>query len=169
MTSGSGEIALQRAGPSDVATLTDLARQHWIPAFSSIFTPEELEHLFRGMYAPAKLRCWLSKPENHYFIVMLHGAAVGYCAIRFTEPYALLDKLYVSAAEQRKGLGTHCLAQMATLATESGARGLELYVNRRNKKAIEFYLARGFEVVATSDRPAGHTYVYDDYIMRLSF
>jgi ribosomal protein S18 acetylase RimI-like enzyme len=58
------------------------------------------------------------------------------------------------------------LAQLRERLAGSGARTLELRVNRHNAAAIGFYRKNGFTAFADDCREIGGGYVMDDYLMR---
>ncbi len=126
---------IRRAGLSDAAALAALhraVRAACLPYLPDLHTPEEDLRFFRD-HVLADCTVWVVGEES---------AIGGFCAVR----PGWMDHLYVDTARQGTGIGSALLARAM-----QGADHLRLYVFQRNTRAIRFYEARGFRLVARTD------------------
>jgi GNAT superfamily N-acetyltransferase len=117
------------------------------------------------MYNEAKLLSWLSAPENHLYIVNYQNEPKGYLGLSYEPDRLWLDKIYIHPKLQGRGLGAAVLSRVERMATDANISRVALRVNRRNEKAIAFYLRKGFTIDGEADFPAPGGYIYDDYLM----
>ena len=94
----------------------------------------------------AAVHAWMRDtllPKAEVWIADIDGRPAGYLALVDD----LLDHLYVEPAHQRHGVGSLLLAKAKALRPG----GLRLYAFQRNRRACDFYEARGFVPVTLSD------------------
>lgn len=159
--------ALRAALLSEIPSLIELSKDIWIPAFTPLFTLEEVTALHSGMYAPEVLESWMAQPGHHmYFIDAADGSErIGYLAVALEAERLKLDKIYVHHRLQGQGIGRWAMKKVIQMALEAQLPEVYLRVNRGNEKAIRFYQKLGFEIEAEVDFPAPNGYVYADYLM----
>jgi ribosomal protein S18 acetylase RimI-like enzyme len=159
------KLTYRRASVEDLPLLYRLAREIWIPAFAPLFTNDQLEALYRGMYNDEILTEWLSTEGNELYFIYQDDRAIGYTAIEKHEGFLKLDKIYIHQDLQGGGLGSEAMGFIEGLAADSGLKEIRLRVNRGNDLAIKFYRKRGYEVVDSIDFPGPDGYRYEDYWM----
>jgi GNAT superfamily N-acetyltransferase len=127
---------LRRARPSDataVATLHLAARRRAMPYLPELRSDDEVRVWTRETLLP-KAEVWIAE---------IAGEPVGYLALVDD----ILDHLYVAPDHQGRGVGSMLLAKAKALRPA----GLQLYAFQRNRRARDFYEARGFAPVRFSD------------------
>jgi GNAT superfamily N-acetyltransferase len=127
---------LRRARPADataVATLHGAARPHAMPYLPELRSDDEVRVWTRETLLP-KAEVWIAE---------IAGEPVGYLALVDD----ILDHLYVAPDHQGRGVGSMLLAKAKALRPA----GLQLYAFQRNRRARDFYEARGFAPVRFSD------------------
>lgn len=87
----------------------------------------------------AVLRAWMGDtllPKAEVWVAEIDGEPAGYLALVDD----LLDHLYVGPEHQRQGVGSMLMAKAKAHRPE----GLRLFAFQRNRRACDFYEARGF-------------------------
>jgi putative acetyltransferase len=121
----------QRADAPTIARVYEAARTHSLPYLPVLHSPAEDEAYFTKVV------------ETEAVTVSVHNEAiVGFIARDDDE----IDHLYVRPDHHGRGHGTALL----TIAQSTRDR-LELWVFQRNARAIAFYEAHGFAIVASTD------------------
>jgi GNAT superfamily N-acetyltransferase len=130
------DASLRRAVPSDAAAIAALhlaARRHAMP-------------WLRELYSDEQVRTWTRDtllPKAEVLVAEIADRPVGYMALVDD----ILDDLYVGPGYQGQGVGSLLLDRAKALRPA----GLRLYAFQRNRRARDFYEARGFVPVRLSD------------------
>ena len=82
--------------------------------------------------------------EETVFVAELDGAPAGYVAVERVEEAMRVDQLFVSPEHEAEGLGRQLLEHAEGYAISEGALALQVVVSRGDRRALEFYLGRGF-------------------------
>lgn len=108
--------------------------------------------------------------QGHVFIIaMEEGQDIGFASYHRMEPagdVVKLQKLYLRPDLQGTGLGRFLVNEVISQARETGAKSLQLNVNRFNK-AKGFYEKLGFAVKEQVDIPIGERYYMNDFVMEM--
>lgn len=154
-------IRMMDAG--DIAAVSQLAARIWRAHYPGIISHEQIEHMLTRMYAPQVLskqrqqghECWLIEKE---------AALVGFAGIEpiGAEKY-FLHKFYIDQDRAGSGLGK---ILMRHVLAHYQPRELQLHVNRKNFKAINFYFAFGFVIDSLIVTDIGQGFVMDDFRMK---
>jgi GNAT superfamily N-acetyltransferase len=127
---------LRRARPPDAAAIAALhlaARREAMPYLPALHGDEEVRAWMRDTLLP-RAEVWVAEIAEE---------PVGYLALVDD----ILDHLYVGPAHQGQGIGSLLLAKAKAIRPA----GLRLYAFQRNRRARDFYEARGFTPAAFSD------------------
>jgi diamine N-acetyltransferase len=161
------DVSLIEVAAEEVGAVAEMASRIWPVAYGAILPPGQIEFMLAKMYAPARL---LQDREEGVDLLWIHigGERTGFLAAGPVAPDGAcpLHKLYLLPGSQRGGIGSLALARLCERLAGSGARRLELRVNRHNAPAIAFYRKNGFFIHAEDCREIGGGYVMDDYLMR---
>jgi GNAT superfamily N-acetyltransferase len=78
------------------------------------------------------------------FVADLEGSPAGYVALRPTGDAVCIDQLFVSPEHEAEGIGRQLLEWAEGYAISERAARLEVVVEAENRRALDFYRARGF-------------------------
>jgi ribosomal protein S18 acetylase RimI-like enzyme len=156
-------IEYKIAGKNDIKLIYRLAESIWKEHYVTIITMEQIDYMLGNMYSAESLAKQMD--EGHVFtLVYDNGVPVGYISISTNDGRNyFLHKFYILMNEQRKGLGTELIRYISS--TLGDADSIELTVNRRNYKAINFYFKNGFVIKDVADFDIGNGYYMNDFIM----
>jgi ribosomal protein S18 acetylase RimI-like enzyme len=156
--------------PVSVADATAIAElslrifhQCYLP---DVLTQDEVEYFWSRVYSPEVLAERIAGGGTFEWVV-LDGVRAGFLAFR-AEPdqYCLrLEKLYLLPELQGRGLGASALARVKAAAQRMGLDVIQLYVFRKNQRAIRAYQRSGFVVERAEVTECSNGFRYDDYLM----
>ena len=124
-------------------------------------------------YDRDKLLGELRDGHEQFFFLYADGKLAGYLKLNEAPSQSdvndgaslEIERIYVSAAFQGKGLGSFLMEQAVCMAKERGKQYVWLGVWERNEKALRFYRSNGFYAIGK------HSFIMGDdrqtdYIMR---
>lgn len=150
-------LQIRRATPEDLPELMRISRQTFHDSFADFNTMEDMELYLSQAFTTEQLGRELSNPESAFFFAVLDGTVAGYMKTntgraqsdeRFPEALQL-ERIYLSASCQGKGIGQRLLDEAIRMAKEGGHDQLWLSVWERNPGAIRFYGRNGFRAFDT--------------------
>lgn len=161
-------VHIRRATADDIPIIQHLAYKIWPATYSSILSHEQLQYMLTLMYNTAALTKQM-QTDYVFFIAQYNEIHCGFAAVHEeTTAVFKLDKLYVLPEYQQNKIGSALLQKVVQYAQKHKAQALQLQVNRQNKKAIEFYKRKEFEILYEADFPIGNNFFMNDYVMSLS-
>jgi len=156
-------INYKKASANDIPVISGLADRIWRKHYPDIISVAQIEYMLKNMYSEADLLKQMN--EGHEFTLVYNdNKTVGYSSTstKNNKNY-FLHKFYVETENHRKGIGSqlfdHILKQLNTPQT------IELTVNRKNYKAINFYFKKGFVIKEVADFVIGSGYFMNDFVM----
>jgi ribosomal protein S18 acetylase RimI-like enzyme len=157
-----------KANAADCALIRRIAEQIWAPTYSHLMSPEQLEYMFEMMYSVANLERAMTTGGQTFLIFYENSTPSGYISYETLGDHKYyLQKIYLLPSKQGEGKGREMfetfLSYLRELDPEAVRLGLN--VNRDNRRAIDFYLRNGFEIVSQRDKPIGGGYFMYDYIL----
>lgn len=162
-------ITLRVAGENDLLVIARIATKTYGPTYTAIIGQEQVDYMLGQFYTLAALKeqCLL----GHVFLIAQYqGKDVAFASYSVTDPENAiykLHKLYVLPEAHGQGLGRVLINEVRSKAIASGAKALELNVNRHNQ-AKAFYEKAGFKIKETVDIEIGNGFQMNDYVMSLS-
>ena len=152
----------------ELQTLEQLAHRIWHAHYPGIITVEQIDYMLDLGYDPAVLEHELA--EDTRIDVLMRGAdMIGFMAYGpILASNVKLHKCYLDVDAHGQGLGQQMLNHVAAASSDMGALTLSLQVNKENRKAIQAYERRGFEITQSVVDDIGNGFVMDDYIMTLN-
>jgi ribosomal protein S18 acetylase RimI-like enzyme len=156
------DIQFKIADKNDVATIHQLADSIWKKHYPSIISMEQIEYMLKKMYSEESLLAQMN--DGHQFtIVMVDGIPSGYISLsKKDNNQYFLHKFYVDVDKHRLGLGGKLFQHILSKIPQAA---IELTVNRKNYKAINFYFKNGFVIKEVADFDIGNGYVMNDFVM----
>ena len=154
---------------SDIAIINDLANCIWPRAYKDILSADQMEYMLDLIYSPSSLKKQLKDLHHKFIIVYEDKIPVGFASYSLkinTKDIFRLHKIYILQSQQGKGVGKFLLDKIIADITPSGAKFIELNVNRNNT-ALHFYKKLGFKIIAEEDIDIDNGYFMNDYVMEL--
>lgn len=150
--------------PQAIERVAALAAEVWPEAFAALLDPAQIDYMVERLQSAAAIAAEIDAGAA-YDLIRCDGRDAGYCAVRSdNDPHSMhLSKLYVLAPWRGRGVAAAVLDAVCARAAAGGAQRMTLHVNRRNARALRFYLKSGFEIAATRCEPIGADWVMDDY------
>jgi GNAT superfamily N-acetyltransferase len=152
---------------SQAQTLSDLAKQIYIPHYPYLWEPGGVEwYINEYAYPVEKITAELNDSNNLHYIAYLNEAPIGYLKMNinthtkgFDAISAMeLERIYIYQHCIQKGVGTKLLQFAIDLAKQYNKKELVLKAMDSAKAALAFYFKNGFEVVAPYHLPE-HVFV----------
>lgn len=129
-----------------------MGRSTYDEAFAQDNTAEDMQLYLDEAFSETRLSRELSNPNSSFYFAETGGVTAGYCKLNFgpaqTEPIEdaiELERIYVRAGFQGKGVGAAMMQRAITVARAEKVRYLWLGVWEKNPRAIAFYRNFGFE------------------------
>lgn len=162
-------INIQVACIDDLPVIQKLAYKTWPSAYLGILGQEQLDYMLEKIYSLSSLEHQFSVLQHRFIIVFDDQIPVGFASYsaHLNSSIFHLNKIYVLPDQQGKNLGKLMLDFVINDIKKSGAKALQLNVNRHNK-AIQFYERQGFQIIREEDIDIGSGYFMNDYVMELS-
>lgn len=135
------EIRLRRYGERDLPALAQLFYDTVHTVNAGDYDPQQLNAWAPGQIDAAR---WHETLEAHFSLVAEDGAGglLGFADL--DEAVGYLDRLYVHAAHQGKGVGAVLCTALETRACEAGCRAVTTHAS---VTARPFFEARGYRVL----------------------
>jgi ribosomal protein S18 acetylase RimI-like enzyme len=154
-----GQATLRPATIADAPALAALARDAFVAAFGSLYSPEDLAAFLSGHRSETAYRAKLADPHVRVELALLDGAPGAYALIVLGEAIGgrpdpqparpvFLSQLYCASHATGRGLGAKLMDRVLAEARAWGADAVQLSVYSENFGAQRFYQRYGFEHVA---------------------
>lgn len=148
-------------------TAFDLVSAIWPVCYKGIISQTQIYYMIPRMYSRETIAAE-SAAGTPYYIVKINGDPCGVISFDSrpdAEGVCVLHKIYLLPELWGRGIGGRLIARAADAARESGARSLQLNVNKSNARAVKAYKRAGFAVKAELTEDIGNGFVKDDYLM----
>lgn len=147
-------IRLTLCTPADLEGLRSLSISTFRDAFESQNDPDDFKYYLEKAFSQEQLLKELEHPEMQFYFAWSGNRLAGYCKLNsggaqteLQEPEGLeIERIYVDAAFQGKGVGALMIQEIEAMARKEGKRYLWLGVWQQNPGAIRFYERHGFEI-----------------------
>lgn len=158
------DLQIRPASFNDIPFIQDIAYKTWPVAYSKILSPEQLAYMLDLIYSTTALEKQMHD-NQHFLLAIKNYTSIGFAAFSLGNvDICKLQKLYVLPNIQKTGAGKTLLHTVEAMVKSSGAKRLQLNVNRQNK-ALTFYQANGFTILHEADIDIGNGFYMNDYIM----
>lgn len=147
------DLKIRKVRTEELEELILISRSTFSESFAAYNTEEDMAQYLAEAFSPEQLGSELSNPESDFYFSELDGTVVGYMKTntgssqsddRF--PDALqLERIYVLATHQGKGIGQTLMDEAIGMAREAGYNLVWLSVWEKNPDAIRFYGRNGFK------------------------
>jgi diamine N-acetyltransferase len=161
------EIKLSAATLNDANAIAALANEIWYEHYPSIITNEQIAYMLDLMYAPNKLIEQMNS-GCVFTLAYANNELVGYVSAQLQNNTQLfIHKFYVHAKVRGLKIGENLLKNLQT-QYYSHIHNINLVVNRKNYKAINFYFKQGFKIINAFDNDIGGGFEMNDFEMQLN-
>lgn len=162
-------ISFRKANSNDIDLIRQLTFKIWPQTYAAILTATQIEYMLDMMYSEASLKEQIEEKKHSFIIICHNEEPIGFASYSIKEPFGnfeyRLHKIYILPHIQGTGAGKKTIDFIINDITPSGAKFLELNVNRHNK-AKTFYEKLGFHVIKEEDNAIGDGFFMNDYVMR---
>ena len=147
-------IRLIPCGADDLRMLRELSISTFRDAFESQNDPEDFRYYLEKAFSPKQLRAEWEHPHTRFYFAWSPDQVAGYCKLNTETAQTELqeaggmeiERIYVTAAFQGRGVGRLMLEEIVGLARQAGKRYVWLGVWQKNEGAIRFYERHGFTI-----------------------
>ena len=168
------ERSLQPCDLNNFELLAMLARETFIASFAHLNNPEDFKHYMATAFSDNTLKEELLNPNSEFYIAYEKNEPVGYIKLNYGDAQTdirdpdscELERIYVAASWQGRGIGEWMLNQAKDLATSSAKSYMWLGVWEKNTSAIRFYEKHGFVKFGTHPYYIGSD-KQTDWLMRI--
>jgi len=155
-------IQIHLASKEQIPVIFQLAEEIWYDHYPSIVSLEQIEYMLKKFYSPQMLSELMNQGQMFY-LIFEDEKPLGYLAVtQTTKSNWFMNKFYIKTSHQIKGVGTDVLNIWGKMEMPET---LQLQVNRKNFKSINFYFKNGFKIKEVADFDIGSGFSMDDYIM----
>jgi ribosomal protein S18 acetylase RimI-like enzyme len=148
----------------EIDRLESLINEIWPEVFIPIIGREQVDYMLVH-YQGKDVIGGEIKSGVRYFFVEDSNRQIGYFAYSLEEDHLAVSKVYLKKEFRGLGLSSALFSHFEEIARAEKKGKILLHVNRNNKRAVEVYLHRGFEIVKTVDIPLGDRFFLNDYWM----
>ncbi len=158
------QIKIHEAKVEDAALISLLGRVTFTQSFGHLFRdPGDLQAYYDKTFSVPKIERSLSKANNIFWIALINRLPVGYAKLKLRSPTEFIEsddvcqlqKIYVLKDFLSKKIGHRLQETLLKRATESGSEKIWLSVLIENKRAVNFYLKGGYEIIGEHDFSIG--------------
>ena len=158
---------------SELALLREISIRTFEEAFGAQNNPSDLELFFAESRSMERFREEFKDPNSYFFFAEVEGVVAGYIKVNyegsqteeFDESSLELERIYVDASFQGKGVGHAMIEHFEQIGRDARVEMIWLGVWKKNPKAIEFYQRHGYEVFGEHNYLLG-TDLQSDYLMK---
>jgi GNAT superfamily N-acetyltransferase len=150
------------ATEKDIPLIAGMAARIWPVHYTPIIGSAQVDYMLKKLYSESSLREQFHKGQN-FFLIMNDGKPIGYIAVEGDGKQFFMHKFYMEVEEQGKGYGKKIFNELLKLFPQLNT--IELQVNRRNIKTVNFYFRVGFVIKEAKDFDIGGGYFMKDYVM----
>ncbi len=156
------KITYKKAENSDCRLIYDLALEIWNTHYVPIIGQQQVDYMLLTLYSENSLLKQMEEGQE-FTLIFSDGVAIGYFSLSRKGNVSFLHKFYIDSRQQSKGLGTEVMKEI--ISKSIGAFSIELTVNRKNFKTINFYFKNGFHIKSVEDFDIGEGYFMNDFVM----
>lgn len=159
-------VSLEPLRLIDTPQIGTLAKRIWREHYTSFISEAQIEYMLRGKYGEDDLSRDIGAPDRWFEVLRVEGVLVGFlrCVLKSADQLKL-EEIYLASTQRGMGFGHMLLERAEWRARDLGCSTIMLYVNKRNKVAVQAYLRSGFVVHDEAVFDIGGGFVMDDYLM----
>jgi ribosomal protein S18 acetylase RimI-like enzyme len=129
----------------DCDKIGPLLREIWLDAYHGIQTDEELLTQSHKVHTPDQIAKEIDDPNMHSIVAVSHDKIIGHARSDLNNGIVDITRLYVLRAFYGQGIGKALLREVDSYFDAKYEVRLEVFED--NKRAVDFYLSQGYEIV----------------------
>lgn len=157
-------VALRRAVAGDAPSIAVIAERTFRDAFGAHNSPDNMDLHCTRHFGPDIQAREIAERGLMTTLALEEGQIVGFTQVTLAKAHpsvaakhaAELNRIYVAAEQQGKGVAQALMRDALAIALAAGADCLWLGVWEHNSKAMAFYRKFGFEIVGSHAFMLGH-------------
>ena len=141
------KIKIIKAKEDKVLVIKELLSNVWNDTYKDIIPQNVIDEITSSWHSIENLKNQIIDKNTIFEIAEENKKIVGLLMAKNSGNKFYLSRLYVLPSYQRKGIGKKLLNN---LIISNNVNEIELEVEEKNKKGIEFYKKEGFEVIGNN-------------------
>jgi len=168
---------ITKATLQDAKQLARLAKEAFLTAHGHSAPKKDIDTYVAANFSENNFREELSNPDNQYHLIYHQHKMAGYSKITLNTPNKNIDasnstymsRLYLLKEFYGLNLGKELFNYNLEFSKKHGQDGIWLAVWIANKRAIDFYMKRGFKIVGSYDFKISETHSNPNHILYLKY
>ena len=139
-------IRFRNARQKDFAQIRRIALKGWLSTYTHI-PNKKLRYLVTKYYSEKNLERSLKNAtagKELFLVAELNKKIIGFCHVIIRKMKGELVSIYMDLSHAGKGIGTELLSKCEVFLKRNGYKKYFTFVNKHNKKGLNFYLKNGF-------------------------
>lgn len=128
----------------DLYILQDISIQTFTDTFKEQNEPENLQTYLERAFNSEQLQSELAHVASEFYFIYCDEKLAGYLKVNISDESMEIERIYIKAKFQGKGLGKYLLNHAVEIAIEQKKKNIWLGVWEKNDNAIAFYKKMGF-------------------------
>ncbi len=170
-------IKITKATLQDAKQLAPIAKEAFLTAHGHSASEEEIDNYVADNFSEANFVTELSNQDNHYYLIYHDTKLAGYSKITLnttnknisSENITYMSRLYLLKEFYGLQLGKELFNFNIEFSKQHNQQGIWLAVWVENKRAIDFYIKRGFEIVGKYDFRISAAHTNPNHILYLEY
>lgn len=147
-------MIIQRAKIEEVHEIKKLLSETWLHTYGDIYSADTIKNITTEWHNPELLVKQILDPDIYFSIAREQNQIIGLITIRQMDKNILnMYRLYIHPDYQRKGIGSKLIIEALKVFKEH--KKLRIGVEEENKRAISFYLSKGFKDIGRKIEKVG--------------
>ncbi len=168
---------ITKATPQNAKQLAPLAKEAFLIAHGHSASKADIANYVAANFSESSFEKELSNPENQYFIIYHQNKMAGYSKVTLNTPtekitsnnITYMSRLYLLKEFYGLNLGKELFDFNLEFSKQHHQHGIWLAVWIENKRAINFYTKRGFQIVGKHDFKISETHSNPNHILYLEY
>lgn len=168
---------ITKATLQDVKQLALLAKEAFLTAHGHSASKEDIANYVAVNFSESNFLEEISNPDNEYYIIYHQNKMAGYSKVSLNTPtknitsenITYMSRLYLLKEFYGLNLGKELFDFNIEFSKKNQQQGIWLAVWVENKRAINFYTKRGFQIIGKHDFKISETHTNPNHILYLEY
>lgn len=156
-------ITLQLASTNDFSIIEQLAKKIWFHHYPNIISLSQLNYFLYRFYSHEQM-LRQAQAGQCFYLIYNELVPIGFLGITdLNNGIIFINKFYIDTEQQHKNYGSQVFPLIFNQYPH--AKKMQLAVNRKNYKSINFYFKNGFIIHSVADFDIDGKYEMNDFVM----